>query len=243
IGYVSPDMREHPVGRFMLPLLSHHDQARFEVYCYTDVRRTDSLTAALKEHVNVWQQTSSMNDEDLADLIRADAIDILVDLTMHMKGSRLLAFARKPAPVQVTYLAYCSTTGLDAIDYRLSDPYLDPPGSDESVYSEKTVRLPKSYWCYIAAADAPPVGPLPAATRGTISFGCLNNYCKVTPPAFDAWCEILRRVPGSRLLLHADAGSHRDRATARIRSAGLDASRLEFVGFQPLVDYLNTYNQ
>jgi predicted O-linked N-acetylglucosamine transferase (SPINDLY family) len=233
----------HPVALFINPLLGLHDYSRFEVFCYSDVPAEDVYTARLRSYVSAWRDTLKLSDQQLADTVRADQIDILVDLNMHMSGSRLLAFARKPAPVQVTYLAYCGTTGLETMDYRLSDPYLDPPGTDESVYSEKTIRLPHSYWCYVTASDAPPVGPLPAQNRGYVTFGCLNNYCKVTPPTFDAWFEILRRVPGSRLLLHADAGSHRDRARGRAQSAGIDPARLEFTGFMPLPDYLQTYNR
>jgi predicted O-linked N-acetylglucosamine transferase (SPINDLY family) len=242
IGYVSPDFRMHPVGFFINPLLGLHDRSRFEIYCYSGVPAPDAYTERLRSYANVWRETLGLTDEQLAAAIRADGIDILVDLTMHMAGSRLLTFARKPAPVQVTYLAYCSTTGLDTIDYRLSDSYLDPPGIDESAYSEKTVRLP-SYWCYVAVADAPPVGPLPALDSGSVTFGCLNHYSKVTPHALDTWFEILRRTPGSRLILHCDAGSHQQHAWARMQSQGLDPARLEFVGFQPLVDYLNTYNR
>jgi len=125
----------------------------------------------------------------------------------------------------------------------LSDPYLDPPGIDESVYSEKTVRLPRTYWCYHAALDAPAVGPPPSQSTGQITFGCLNNFCKVTRPTFEAWFEILRRVPNSRLILHADAGGHRDRARALIQAAGLDPARLEFSGFLPLEQYLKVYHR
>ncbi|HLZ09762.1 MAG TPA: tetratricopeptide repeat protein, partial [Chloroflexota bacterium] len=159
IGYVSPDFCEHPVGRFFLPLVSHHDRGSFEIFCYSDVARPDSITKAIKSHVNIWQPTRELSDDQLADQVRKDRIDILVDLTMHMKGSRLLAFARKPVPVQVTYLAYCSTTGLEAMDYRLSDPYLDPLGIDESVYSEKTFRLSRTFWCYPRPHELPEIGP------------------------------------------------------------------------------------
>jgi len=161
---------------------------------------------------------------------------------VHMEGNRLLAFARKPAPVQVTYLAYCGTTGLDAIGYRLSDPYLDPHGGDESGYSEKTVRL-RSYWCYAPPADAPEVGPAPVKTNGYVTFGCLNNYCKITPDTWAAWIELLRRVPDSRLVVHAHQGSHRERARKRLADAGIDPERLEFVAGLPLAKYLAEYRR
>jgi len=242
IGYVSPDFREHPVGRFMLPLLSHHDRSRFEIACYTDVRFTDALTERLKSFTSLWRDTRELTDAAVADLIRADRIDVLVDLTMHMRGSRLLAFARKPAPVQFTYLAYCSTTGMPAIDYRISDPHLDPPDVDESIYAEKTVRLPHTYWCYPPPDVSPDVNPLPAASNGYITFGCLNAFSKVTEPTLDAWAELLCRVPDSRLILYADEGSHRQRASDALARKQIGATRLTFVGLLPLDRYLEQYH-
>ena len=147
----------------------------------------------------------------VARMVREDGVDVLVDLSMHMAGNRMLLFARKPAPVQVTYLAYCSTTGLKAIDYRLTDPYLDPPGCDEAVYSEQTVRLPETYWCYGPPSEAPPCSGVPALQSGHVTFGCLNNFCKVTGATLAAWSRLLQAVPDAHLLLHAQAGSHRDR--------------------------------
>ena len=157
IGYLSPDFRGHPVGRFMLPLLANHDHNAFEIFCYSDVVREGAMTAHLRQHADSWRSTVNMTDQVLAQLVRQDRIDILVDLTMHMSGNRMLAFARRPAPIQITYLAYCSTTGSEAIDYRLTDPYLDPPGIDQSMYSEKSIHLP-TYWCYPAPTDAPRTG-------------------------------------------------------------------------------------
>ena len=244
LGYVSPDLREHPVGRFLLPLLAHHDRSKFEIFCYTDVRQTDKITERIRSHCDTWRTTLGLSDERLAQLIRDDRIDILVDLTMHMKGSRLLAFARKPAPVQVTYLAYCSTTGLRTVDYRLSDPFLDPPGCDESVYSEKTVRLPRTYWCYEPASDAPGLVPPPAAgADGAITFGCLNNFGKVTDVTLDTWARLLRAVDRSRLLLFAPEGSHRELARGHLVRNGVDPQRLQFVPLRHLKQYLLQYNQ
>jgi len=243
IGYVSPDLRDHVVGRFMLPLLANHDRERFEIFCYVDLRKPDAMSARLQSHADTWRQTLGMSHEALAELIRADRIDILVDLTMHMGGSRLLAFARKPAPIQVTYLAYCGTTGLSTMDYRLTDPHFDPPGGDESFYSEKSIRLPASFWCYQPPDNSPPVGPLPALKNDHITFGCLNNYCKITKPAWDVWTQLLRDVPNSRLILHTHEGQHRKFAAQHLRDAGIDSSRLSFVGFLPLEQYLAQYNQ
>src|SRR5262249_10979569 len=159
-------------------------------------------------HADGWRDAYGHSDEQLAQAIRGDRIDLLVDLTMHMANGRLLAFARKPAPVQVTYLAYAGTTGLSAMDYRLTDPYLDPPGREEGCYSERSVRLPETYWCYQPPDEAPPVGPLPALGAGHITFGCLNNFCKVTAPTLAAWARLLQALPAAHLLLHARPGGH-----------------------------------
>ena len=172
-----------------------------------------------------------------------DQVDILVDLTMHLGNSRLPAFARKPAPVQATYLAYCGTTGLSAIDYRLTDPYLDPPGHDPAIYTEQSVHLPETYWCYRPAIDTPPVAPPPAAHCGYITFGCLNNFCKASAPALTAWARILRELPGSRLLLHAHPGPHRDRVAEFFEREGVARQRIEFLEFLPLAEFYRVHER
>ena len=148
IGYVSPDFRNHCQALFTMPLLSAHDHEHFEIVCYADVVRPDNITERLRSHVGTWRNITGLNHEQVAQLIRQDGIDILVDLTMHMARNRLLVFARKPAPVQVCWLAYPGTTGLTTIDYRLTDPYLDPPGVNDHYYSEESVWLPDTFWCY-----------------------------------------------------------------------------------------------
>jgi protein O-GlcNAc transferase len=184
-------------------------------------------------------------------MIRTDRIDILVDLTMHMRQNRLLAFARKPAPVQVAWLAYPGTTGLSTMDYRLTDPHLDPPavspveppGTDESVYAERTIRLPDTFWCYDPLATEPAVNPLPALETGRITFGCLNNFCKVNDNLLSLWAKILRQVENSRLLLLAPMGNCRPRTLEHFRNDGVDPARIEFVEFQSREKYLATYNR
>lgn len=242
IGYVSPYFREHPVGRFLLPLLRHHDRERFEIVCYSDVKRADAVTERLKASADAWHNTVGMTDEQLAQHVTDDRVDILVDLTMHMAGSRLLAFARKPAPVQATYLAYCSTTGLDAIDYRITDPHLDPPGSDAQIYSEKSLWLPRTYWCYQPPDDAPSINELPALANGFVTFGCLNNFSKVSPQTIAAWAQLLKAAPGSRLVLHAHPGAHRQQAQQIFSRAGIRPDRVLFTGFVPLLQYFQHYS-
>ena len=242
IGYVSPDFSAHPVGRFMLPLLEMHDRKSFEILCYASVRRPDQVTERSKECVDVWRDVVTENDEQLAALIRQDQVDILVDLTMHMAHHRLLTFARKPAPVQVTYLAYCGTTGLDAIDYRLTDPYLDPPGQEEPWHSEESVHLP-SYWCYRPLIGMEALQPRRVSRGKQITFGCLNNFCKVTRPTREAWSQLLQRVPDSRLLLHARDGRHRRQFLKELEELGVSSSRIAFVGSVSSSRYFETYRE
>jgi predicted O-linked N-acetylglucosamine transferase (SPINDLY family) len=243
IGYVSPDLSVHPVGRFLLPLLAQRDRANFNVTCYSDVSHPDWMTEKIQAASDLWRVTVGLNDEQIADQIYADQIDILVDLTMHAEGSRLLVFARKPAPVQVTYLAYCSTTGLETMDYRLTDPYLDPVDSPEAdaCYSERSVRLPYTYWCYQAPVEAPQVGPMPAGRSGQVTFGCLNNYSKISPSVLSTWCEILKRVPNSKLLVFSREGAHRQRALDLVALEGIDLARFQFVGPVPTEQYFRRY--
>ncbi len=148
VGYVSADFREHPVASFLEPILSSHDHRRVEVFCYSDVARPDEVTGRCRRHADHWRSLAGLADPQAADLIRQDGIDLLVDLAGHTGGNRLLAFARRPAPVQASYLGYLGTTGLEAIDYYLTDAHADPPGSSESHYQEQLIRLPGCAFCY-----------------------------------------------------------------------------------------------
>jgi protein O-GlcNAc transferase len=250
IGFVSPDFNEHPVGRFLLPFMGYRNRETLEVYCYSNVRRPDDITEQFKRLSDVWRKVNGLSDERLAAMIRQDRIDILVDLTMHTKDNRLLVFARKPAPVQATYLAYPGTTGLSTIDYRLTDSYLDPPstgsgegvGADDSVYTEKSLRL-QTYWCYVAPRQAPAPMPLPALKAGHVTFGCLNNFSKFSATAVGAWCELLKRTPASRLLLHSREGAHREQMRAQFQAGGVDPRRIDFVPRLPGPEYFQQYHR
>jgi protein O-GlcNAc transferase len=242
IGYVSPDFREHCQALFTLPLLSHHDHEQFEVFCYASVTRPDALTQRVARHADVWRDVRELNDERLAQMIRGDRIDILIDLTMHMADGRPLLFARKPAPVQIAWLAYPGTTGIDAIDYRLTDPWLDPAGTDAQ-YSEQSIRLPDSFWCYDPLTDTPEVNPLPALSNGYPTFGCLNNPCKLSDATFSLWGGVMREVADARLLLMAPEGAARTRLLERLGQHGIGAQRVFFAAFRPRADYLRTYHQ
>jgi predicted O-linked N-acetylglucosamine transferase (SPINDLY family) len=250
IGYVSADLSVHPVGRFLLPLLANHDHEQFEIYCYSDLRTPDGITERLRAGADVWRETFLLSDAQLAQQIRADRIDILVDLALHTAGNRLLAFARKPAPVQVTWLGYPGSTGLKTIDYRLSDPYLDPhvgsgrgSGLFEAFYAEKTVRLPDCYWCYDPLVEPMEAGPLPALGNGFVTFGCLNNFTKASGPVVDLWATIMRQTLGSRLLIVVPAGSARRRLLDRMGSLGIGSVRIEFVDRVPRQEYMTYYRR
>lgn len=245
IGYVSPDFREHPVARFFEPLLAHHDPARFETYCYYNRPFGDATTARLRGMSSQWREIWNLTDNQAADLIRADGIDILVDLAGHTAANRILLFARKPAPLQVAWLGYPNTTGLAAIDYRLCDSHTDPVGMTEKLHAETLLRLPRSFLCYAPPPDSPAVSPAPFAEKGGITFGSFNNFAKVTPQVLALWARLLRAVPDSRLLLKY--GGLDDAATgqglhAYLESQGVAAGRVELLGKTPSYrDHLECY--
>jgi predicted O-linked N-acetylglucosamine transferase (SPINDLY family) len=244
LGYVSPDFSQGPIGRFMLPLLANHDHGEFEVFCYSDLPKPDFMTGRLRACADLWRETSAASNEQMVELVRQDAIDILVDLSLHTRGNRLLVFARKPAPVQVSYLAYCGTTGLETIEFRLTDSFMDPEGDSDSYSTERLVRLPHCFWCcqpHLVEVEQLDVGELPALREGLLTFGCLNNFAKVNAQTFAAWMRLLQQVPRSRLVLSAAPGEHRTRAWKRFDEEGLDPRRLWFVGFLPTVQYFQQY--
>jgi protein O-GlcNAc transferase len=242
VGYISPDFRDHCQALFSIPLLSHHDHTAFEIFCYSSVERPDDYTRRIAGYADVWRDVRPLDDAALCDLIRDDRIDILVDLTMHMADGRPMVFARKPAPVQVAWLAYPGTTGMSAMDYRFTDPRLDPPGF-ESHYSERTIRLPDSFWCYDPLADQPGVNALPALTRGYLTLGCLNNPCKLTVHTLHLWGRVMHALPEARLLLMASPGPQRQHLLERLAAQDIAADRVNFVPYRPRADYLRSYHE
>ena len=241
IGYVSPQLIEHPVGRFMQSVLPHHDREQFEVFCYSDAQKRDGVSDSLRSSVEHWNDTAALSDEALAAQIERDEIDLLIDLNLHMGHSRLQMFARKPAPVQATYLAYAGTSGMSAMDYRISDPHLDPPGN-ERFYTERTVRLPRSYWCYPpppCAAQLPDLpAPAPRDPSSPITFGCLNNIVKISDAALHEWARILRELPRSRIIMQGEPENHLDMMRSIFDAHGIDtAARVEFWPRRSLLDY------
>jgi protein O-GlcNAc transferase len=241
IGYVSPNFWGHCQALFTVPLFANHDHRDFEIFCYSDVKSPDVLTARLRTGADVWRSIVGIDDEQAAQIIRRDRVDILVDLTLHMAENRMLLFARRPAPVQVTWLGYPGTTGLDAMDYRLTDPYLDPPDETDAAYAEKSIRLPHTFWCIdpaaLKAADMPDVNSLPALQAGHVTFGCLNNFCKVNQPLLKLWARVLDAVPGSRLVLLAPPGSRRQWVGQTL------GDRVDFVSRQSRERYLKYYHR
>ena len=243
IGYVSPDFRNHCQSFFTLPLLSHHDRTNYEIHCYAHLPRPDLISARLAEHADVWRSTHLKSDEQLAAQISAEGIDILVDLTMHMANGRPLLFARKPAPVQLAWLAYPGTTGNPAMDYRITDPWLDPPELGDDRYTETSLRLPDTFWCYDPLISGLQPNPLPASSAGHLTFGCLNNFCKISDDTLRRWGQVMARLPSSRLILQAASGRHRQRVLDLLAQYDIAAERIEFVGFQPRWQYLQTYQR
>lgn len=247
IGYVSPDFRDHPVVSFIEPILRGHQREQFEVFGYADVKIPDDTTRRIQSLTDHWRNIHDWDPEKVAELVRQDGIDILVDLAGHTTNNGLLIFARKPAPVQVTWIGYPNTTGLDAMDYRLTDFITDPPGQTEAWHSEELVRLPKTFSCYGPAADSPAVGPLPALANGYITFGCFNNFRKVSEPTLELWARLLREMPTARLLLKSQ-GLGNPKTVRRLLDqfvrAGVAAERITLNGSRvPKELHLGMYHQ
>jgi protein O-GlcNAc transferase len=246
IGYVSPNFQYHVIGRNLLPLFEHHDSNHFEVICYAQVARPDPMSAKFREHAHTWRDIVGMPVGQVAELIRRDRVDILVNLALHMSSDLLLIFARKPAPVQMAFGGYPGGTGLETMDWRLTDPYLDPPEEGNEAAYEKPLRLAHSFWCYDPAAmEAPtdPANPLPALQNGYVTFGCMNNFCKVNDHALELWASILRRVPGSRLVMLTPRGTARQRTTEKLQKWEISPDRVEFIDRQPREKYLEVYRR
>ncbi len=247
IGYVSADLRTHSVTFFLLPLLEARDRASFEIVCYSAGVRVDDTTRRIKALSNGWADIAGESDEDVADRVRRDRIDILVDLAGHTSGNRLGIFACRPAPVQVTWLGYPNTTGLTAIDYRVTDAHVDPPGDADTLHTESLIRLDQGFLCYEPWPTAPDVAPLPASTAGTVAFGSFNNLAKVGPRTLDLWAKVLRAVEGSILVLKAtpfaDPGV-RTLFESRFKARGITRGRLRLLPEEPSVNrHLERYSE
>jgi predicted O-linked N-acetylglucosamine transferase (SPINDLY family) len=249
IGYLSPDFRGHSVAFFILPVLNHHDRSRFGVTCYSDVASPEPMTEVLKKSPERWRDTAGLNSDQLAQLVKDDGIDILIDLCGHTPRNRLPLLARRIAPIQATYLGYPNTTGLSTVDYRITDAVQDPPGMTERFHSEQLVRLPRVFFTQLTIFGMPEVAPSPAISTagGEVTFAVFTNFVKVRPAMMKLWARILRETNNSRLLLQAR--SLRDRATREMvarffADEGIDAGhggRLELREYVEFPEYIAMY--
>jgi predicted O-linked N-acetylglucosamine transferase (SPINDLY family) len=248
IGYVSPDFRNHANARFFEPVLAHHTQEQFEIFCYYTDDRIDDDTRRLKQYTDHWADCMGLTDDAFFDQIKRDQIDILVDLAGHTANHRLPVFARKPAPVQVAYLGYPNTRGLPAIDYRITDRHIEPEGDADRFSSESLIRMPDSWYCFRPSDKSPSVNDLPAIQNGYITFGSLNQYCKTNSDVLDLWAQVLLAVPESRLLVNTHTQSLSD---PRIREPfeahfdrfGISPERLILDDERPSDTHLRTYHR
>jgi protein O-GlcNAc transferase len=244
IGYVSGDFCNHAVAFFIEPILASHNKSQVEIYGYFNHTTHDSHTDRIAAYLDHWLVCAGMGDEQLVERIQADGIDILVDLSGHTNRNRLRVFARKPAPVQVTWIGYPGTTGLTAMDYRITDAYLDPPGLTEPYYSEHLIRLPDTGAAFQPEPGCPSVNPLPALTSGKLTFACLNNVIKINSAVVALWARLLKALPDSRLMIGGVSdGGTRQRLVEMFGEAGIVAERLTLQPRLPIADYLALHHQ
>ena len=237
LGYLSPEFRANVVGQYMQPILEHHDRAQFELHAFFTGRARDSVTERIASLVDHFHDAGALSDEALAALVRSHQIDILVDLCGHGPGGRILAFARRPAPVQVNYLDYSASTGLSSIDYRLTTEYCDPTGVAEPYYSEKLYRLKDTFWTYNPSLRLPLTG-LPMASSGNATFGSFNLYYRITSEVLDLWMRLLQAIPRSRLLIvGVPAGSTHAALLERLDRAAIARERVAIHGVVPYQKY------
>lgn len=247
VGFVSPDLASHAVSFFVEPLFSALDRTRVDVVCYSDVMKPDAVTERLRSLATVWRETAFISDDQLDTLIRRDKIDVLVDLAGHTGRNRLLVFARKPAPVQVSWLGYPNTTGVSGIGFRITDGIADPVGVTDAWHSETLVRLRNPFLCYKPPQHSPAVGLLPSRESGRITFGSFSNFPKLSERCLDVWAAILARVPRSRLLLKSrgleDPGV-RAALDVRLQQRGVAPDRVRVHGrLLPVSEHLALYNE
>ncbi len=227
IGYVSADLREHATASFVRPVLAHHDADAFEIFCYSNSDEVDATTQNMQRLARHWRAINGIDDARAAAMIHGDAIDILVDLSGHTLGHRLGLFARKPAPVQISYLGYLNTAGMETIDYRITDARADPPGVSDRLHCETLLRMPQTLWCYEPPQNAPAVALPPVQRNGHITFGSFNHVAKLNDGVLSIWAELLRRLPDARLQVMAvpdeDVGA---RICATMLRYGIEGARV-----------------
>jgi protein O-GlcNAc transferase len=243
IGYVSGDFREHVMGRYSEAVIAAHDRSQFEIFCYANVVIEDAWTKRIKSVADHWRSVARMPYALVAEMIQRDQIDVLVDLAGHTGHNCLGVFAQTPAPVQVTHLGYACTTGLAAMDYRLTDAHCDPPGQTEYLHTEKLVRLPRTFWCYVPWAS-PEVTPLPAQRAGAVAFACVCTLAKVTDAMMVLWAKILAALPQAHMLVVTGAGRTRDEWVRGVFTRqGIGADRLTLAPRQQTEGYLRLFQR
>ena len=240
VGFVSGDFRNHAVAHFIEPVFDSIDREKFEIFCYYNYPLNDVVTERFRQKSDSWCNVNRFSDHDLSTRIRNDAIDILVDLSGHSAFNRLLVFARKPAPIQVTMIGYMQTTGLAAMDYRITDETLDPAGISDAFNTEKLIRLPAGAAPFSPPKESPPVNDLPALKNGYVTFASFNKSSKITPAVFAAWAEILKATPESRLLVVDDSGGF---VAASLAAHGIAADRLILHPRKPMDEYLALHGE
>jgi predicted O-linked N-acetylglucosamine transferase (SPINDLY family) len=243
IGMLSGDFRQHPVGYFLEAAITAHQRAGFHLTAYDVGKRTDATTARLRGAFDAWRSLGKLEDEAIVAQIRADGIDILVDLTGHTETSRISVMEYRPAPVQVSWIGYANTNGVAAMDWIIADAAVLPP-EDEALYIEKPLRLPGCYLCYTPPREAVAPSPPPMLHKGHVTFGCFNNLAKINEEVLGAWAAILKRLPDARLLLKTAVLREVETAQklrARFAAAGGDVARLDLEGHSPRADYFARY--
>ncbi len=244
VGYLSPHLTSHPVGYFLEPVLTHHDPKYVEVICYADSGKEDPQVAKLKASGVSWVNVLRDTGDTLAQRIRDDRIDILIDLDGHSGPNRLPVFTRRAAPLQATWAGYVGTTGLDAMDYLITD-HRQTVEQDLGLMTEQPVYMPGNYVTLAPLDEAPVVGASPSEANGYVTFGCFNNLDKVNAQVVAVWAEVMTAVPGSRFLLIAfDLGDAnvQTRIASMFASHGISADRLDFRGRCPREELLGAYN-
>ncbi len=245
IGFVSGDLRNHPVGYFLENLLRHVDRAAFELYAYPTDAWTDETTLRLKSHFAAWHPLVGLDDEAAAQRIHGEGVHILIDLSGHSRYNRLPMFACKPAPVQVAWLGYFATTGVAEIDYLIADP-VTLPESQERYFTEKIARLPETRLCFTQPDVAVEVSPLPALANGYVTFGCFNNLAKMNDDVVALWSRVLQSVAGSKLFLKSKQlgdAAVRQQTQARFAAHGIAADRLIMEGAESREKYFAAYHR
>lgn len=244
IGYVSPDLRNHAVASFFKPVLQSHDSELYETYCYAEIASPDAITEQLISNSDHWFYTKGLSNRQVAEKILSDQIDILVDLAGHTANNRLIAFAHRPAPIQVTWIGYPNTTGLDSIDYRLTCDVQNPI-NEPTFHTEELIRMPFGSFCFSTPKNAPDVGSLPAERNGYVTFGSLHRPLKISETARDQWAEVLRSCPNSKMLIfntRFNAESAEELLWA-LESRGISRDRIDIQNQYDGDSYLNIYKQ